>query len=290
VRRQSNPKKEAIAMLTLRRKADLERELDALHTLGKSIGWVGTSGALHEGHLSLLRHAKTENDVVMMFWTGEMAFPWAAKSNPSYPRDYERDSAMAESAGADFLYIPQGEEIYPQPPVVKVTTPSLHRADLTDPEHLDTVALFMSKFLGMIGGCTCYMGEKDWQQLLMMRQVAIDLSLPVKRFVVSPTLRDSDGVPLSSRNMKLTPEQRQAAAIVPRALETAAAAIAKGERDTNRVRNIIVDTIKPVAPVVYAHVLSETLQDLDPLTGPIRLMAAARFGSVEIPDNLGVLA
>jgi pantoate--beta-alanine ligase len=277
-------------MKTLRKKADLEKDLAALHAAGKSIGWVGTSGALHEGHLSVLRQAKTENEVAMMFWTGEMAFPWAAKSNPSYPRDYERDRAMAESAGADLLYIPQGEEIYPQPPVVKVTTPSLHRADLTDPEHLDTVALFMSKFLAMIGGCSCYMGEKDWQQLLMMRQVATDLSLPVKRFVVSPTVRDADGVPLSSRNMKLTPEQRQTAAIVPHALEAAAAAIARGERDMNKVRNIIVDTIKPMAPVVYAHVLSEALQDLDPLTGPIRLMAAARFGSVEIPDNLGVQA
>jgi pantoate--beta-alanine ligase len=274
----------------LRNKADLQQELDTLRAAGKSIGWVGTSGALHEGHLSLLRHAGSENDAVIMFWTGDMSFPWAAKSNPSYPRDYEKDSAMAESAGADLLYIPRGEEIYPQPPVVRVTAPALHRQGLTDPEHLDVVALFMSKFLGMVGGCSCYMGEKDWQQLLMMRRIAEDLSLPVTRFVISPTIRDVDGVPLSSRNMKLTPEQREAAAVVPQALEAAARAIEAGERDASRVRDIIVGTIEQVAPVVYAHVVSETLQDVDPLSGPIRLMASARFGAVEILDNIGVQA
>lgn len=276
-------------MKTLRNKADLDTELAALRALNKSIGWVGTSGALHEGHLSLLRHASSENDAVIMFWTGEMSFPWADASNPSYPRDHEKDAAMAASAGAHLLYIPRGEEIYPQPPVVKVTAPGLHRPGLTDPQHLDMVALFMSKFLGMVGGCTCYMGEKDWQQLVMMRQVASDLSLPIKRFVVSPTVRDTDGVPLSSRNMKLTPENRIAAAIVPQALETAARAIAEGERDADKVRAIIIEHIESQAPLVYAHVISETLQDINPLRGPIRLMACARFGEVEILDNLGVM-
>ncbi|HDZ57855.1 MAG TPA: pantothenate synthetase [Pseudomonas xinjiangensis] len=275
-------------MKILRHKADLDAELTALRAQNKSIGWVGTSGALHEGHLSLLRHAGSENDAVIMFWTGDMAFPWAGISNPSYPRDYEKDAAMAASAGAKLLYIPRGEEIYPQPPIVTVTTPALHRPGLTAPQHLDMVALFMSKFLSMVGGCTCYMGEKDWQQLVMMRQVASDLSLPVTRFVITPTVRDADGVPLSSRNIKLTPENRIAAAIVPQALEAAARAIAEGERDPNRVREIIVERIEGQALLVYAHVVSETLQDINPLRGPIRLMACARFGEVEILDNLGV--
>lgn len=95
-------------MKTLRNKADLDTELAALRALNKSIGWVGTSGALHEGHLSLLRHASSENDAVIMFWTGEMSFPWADASNPSYPRDHEKDAAMAASAGAHLLYIPRG--------------------------------------------------------------------------------------------------------------------------------------------------------------------------------------
>jgi len=268
--------------------AEVKAAAVAARAAGQRIGWVGTSGALHDGHLSLVRHAAADNELVLMFWTGEMAFSWTQKSNPSYPRDHARDLAMAEGAGVDVLYIPDGAEIYPQPPVTRVTTPSLHRDGLTDPEHLDVVSLFMTKFLNIIGGCSCYMGEKDWQQLVMMRQLSIDLSLPVDRFVVSPTVRDPDGVPLSSRNIKLTPEHRRAAAIVPRSLEAAAKAVADGERDAAKVREVIVAAVEPVAPVVYAKVLSETLQDVTVLQGPIRLMACADFGGVEILDNLGV--
>ncbi|MES2756538.1 MAG: pantoate--beta-alanine ligase [Pseudomonadota bacterium] len=275
-------------MIIVRDRAVLDEALGAFRSAGQSIGFVGTSGALHAGHLSLLRQASAENHVAIMFWTGEMAFPWAAGSNPAYLRDVERDAALARGAGAGLLYIPRGEEIFPEPPMAQVSAPGMHRPGLTEPRHLDMVALFMSKFLNMIGGCTCYMGEKDWQQLQMMGRIASDLSLPVSRFVGSPTVRDADGVPLSSRNVKLTVAQRQAAAVVPRALQAAADAIIAGERDGARVRSIIVDAIEAVAPLVYAEVLSENLQDLHLLRGPIRLMAAARFGDVEILDSVGV--
>ena len=275
-------------MIIVRDKAVLDEALGAFRAAGKSIGFVGTSGALHAGHLSLLRQAAGENDVAIMFWTGEMAFPWAAGSNPAYLRDVERDAALARGAGASLLYIPRGEEIFPEPPMAQVSALGMHRPGLRESRHLDMVALFMTKFLNMIGGCTCYMGEKDWQQLQMMRRIASDLSLPVSRFVGSPTVRDADGVPLSSRNVKLTVAQRQAAAVVPRALRAAADAINAGERDGARVRSIIVDAIEAVALLVYAEVLSENLRDLLPLRGPIRLMAAARFGDVEILDSVGV--
>lgn len=275
-------------MKVVRTIAGIKQEAQDARAAGKTIGWVGTSGALHDGHLALVRHAAAENGIVIMFWTGEMSFPWSQKSNPSYPRDVEKDSKMAAGAGVDVLYIPEGAEVYPQPPVTRVTTPSLHREGLTDPDHLDVVALFMTKFLSILGGVDSYMGEKDWQQLVMMRQISQDLSLPVGRFVISPTVRAEDGVPLSSRNMKLTPENRAAAVVVPQALEAAAKAIADGERDPEKVRQVIVSTLEPVAPVVYAKVLSETLQDIDVVQGPIRLMACADFGGVEILDNIGV--
>ncbi|MCW2528409.1 MAG: Pantoate--beta-alanine ligase [Pseudonocardiales bacterium] len=275
-------------MKVIRTIAEVKQEAQAARADGKTIGWVGTSGALHEGHLSLVRHAGSENDLVMMFWTGEMAFPWTQKSNPSYPRDNEKDSAMAAAGGVDILYIPNGAEIYPEPPVTSISTPSLYREGLTDPDHLKVVGLFMTKFLNIIGGCSCYMGEKDWQQLVMMRQITRDLSLPVDRFVVSPTVRAEDGVPLSSRNMKLTPENRELAVIVPQSLAAAASAIAAGERDASKIRDIISNTLEAVAPVVYAKVLTETLQDIEILDGPIRLLACADFGGVEILDSLGV--
>jgi pantoate--beta-alanine ligase len=273
---------------TVRTLAEIKQEARAAHLAGQTIGWVGTSGALHDGHLSLVRHAAAENDLVFMFWTGEMAFPWTEKSNPSYPRDHAKDSAMAEGAGVDVLYIPNGAEIYPGPPLTSVTTAALYREGLTDPDHLKVVSLFMTKFLNILGGVSCYMGEKDWQQLIMMRQVCEDLSLPVERFVISPTVRDRDGLPLSSRNMKLSPDDRAAAVVVPQALHAAADAIANGERDPIKVREVMVTTIEAVAPVVYAHVVSETLQDVDPLDGPLRLLAAADFHGVEILDNLAV--
>jgi pantoate--beta-alanine ligase len=275
-------------MKILRHVEEVSEALREVRAQGKSIGWMGTSGAMHDGHLSLVRQAKRENDIALMSWTGNMSFPWAGDSNPSYGRNEERDAAMAESAGTDLLYLPIGAEIYPEPPVTKVTTPALHHEGLTAPAHLDNVALFMSKFLSMIGGCTCYMGEKDWEQLVMMRSVINDLSLPVDRFVVVPTARDVDGVPLSSRNAKLTPEHRAQAVIVPQALQLAAQAVQDGERDPAKVREILVTTIEPVAPVAYAHVLTETLQAQEVLAGPLRILAAAQFGETVILDNIGV--
>lgn len=275
-------------MKTIRHVDELVATLRAHRDESRKIGWVGTSGALHDGHLSLLRRAKADNDVVVMTWTGGMSFPWAGSSNPSYGRDEARDAAMAASAGADLLYTPIGAEIYPQPPHTQVTTPTMHREGLTEPHHLDMVALFMTKFLSLTGGCTCYMGEKDWQQLVMMRAVISDLSLPVERLVVVPTARDPDGVPLSSRNGKLTVEQRAAAVVVPNALRAAARAIEGGERDPHKVREIVAGIIEPVALIVYAQVLSETMQGLDVLQGPIRILAAARFGTTEILDNVGM--
>jgi pantoate--beta-alanine ligase len=275
-------------MKTIRHMDELVRTLASHRAEGRSVGWIGTSGALHDGHLSLVRQAKLHNDIAMMTWTGTMSFPWAGSSNPSYGRDEGRDAAMASGAGLDLLYIPIGAEIFPQPPHTRVTTPTMHREGLTEPHHLDMVGLFMTKFLSLSGPCSCYMGEKDWQQLVMMRSVISDLSLPVDRLVVVPTARDPDGLPLSSRNSKLTPEQRAAAVVVPNALRAAAQAVAEGERDPAKLRDIVRRTIAPVAPVAYAQVLSETMQDLDVLQGPIRILAAASFGGTDILDNIGL--
>ncbi len=275
-------------MRTIRHLEELVRTLRSHRAEGRSIGWVGTSGALHDGHLSLVRQAKNGNDIALMTWTGGMSFPWAGSSNPSYGRDEDRDAAMAGGAGLDLLYIPIGAEIFPQPPFTQVTTPAMHRDGLTEPHHLDMVALFMSKFLNLAGGCTCYMGEKDWQQLVMMRSVISDLSLPVDRLIVVPTARDSDGVPLSSRNSKLSKEQRAAAVVVPKALRAAAQAVEDGERDPRKLRDLLITLIEKVAPVTYAQVLSETMQLLDPLQGPIRILAAANFGGTDILDNVGM--
>jgi pantoate--beta-alanine ligase len=277
-------------MRVIRHLAEVTAALAEHRAHGRTIGWMGTSGAMHDGHLSVVRRAKAENDVVLMTWTGNLSFAWAGASNPSYGRDETRDAALAESAGTDLLYLPIGDEIFPEPPFTQVTTPRLHVDGLTDPAHLDNVALFMTKFLSLIGGCTCYMGEKDWEQLVMMRSVVRDLSLPVDGFVVAPTARDADGVPLSSRNSKLTPEQRAAAVVVPDALKAAAEAVAGGERDPARVVDVVVQRIEPVAPVAYAKVVTETLQEQDVLSGPIRILAAARFGDVVILDNIGVTA
>jgi|GEM_PF-274398 len=275
-------------MKTIRHLDGFVAALRAHRAEGRSIAWVGTSGALHDGHLSLVRQAKADGHLVVMTWTGGISFPWAGSSNPAYGRDEQRDTAMAQGAGLDLLYIPIGEEIFPQPPHTRVTAPTMHRAGLTEPHHLDMVALFMTKFFNLSGRCSVYMGEKDWQQLVMMRAVISDLSLPVERLVIVPTAREPDGVPLSSRNSKLTPEQRRAAVVVPDALRAAAQAVAAGERDPRQLRELLVRAIEPVAPVVYAEVLSDTMQDLPLLQGAVRILAAARFGSTEILDNIGL--
>ena len=250
-------------------------------------------GYLHDGHRTLMDRSVAERDVTLVtIFVNPMQFG-ANEDLATYPRDFDRDAAMCEAAGVDVVLHPSVEEMYP------LGTPTLTSVAVADistpmegasrPTHFAGVATVVAKLFNIAGPCHAYFGEKDWQQLAVIRRMAADLSFPVE-VVGCPTIREPDGLAMSSRNAYLTPDERAAAPVVHWALVAGAAAIAAGERSAAAVRSLVADLIsaEPLAALDYAEVVdAHTLQEVDPLTGKLRLLAAVRFGRARLIDNEG---
>jgi len=273
--------------------ADARSRLAVARRQGASVGLVPTMGSLHDGHLSLVRAARADCDVVAMtIFVNPLQFG-AGEDLDAYPRDLDRDRVLAESAGVDLLFAPSTAEMYPEPPATSVVV-----AGLTDtmegasrPTHFAGVATVVTKLFHVAGPCRAYFGEKDYQQLAVIRRMVADLSFPVE-VVGCPIVRESDGLALSSRNAYLAPEERAAAPVLHRSLLAGRAAIEDGERDPNAVVAVIRGVVEdePLAELDYAEALdAETLRRPDQLVGDVRLLVAARFGRPRLLDNLGLL-
>ncbi|MGH9151905.1 MAG: pantoate--beta-alanine ligase, partial [Acidimicrobiales bacterium] len=193
--------------------------LDGERAAGRTVGLVPTMGALHDGHLSLVRRAGAECDAVAAtIFVNPLQFG-PTEDLATYPRDPAGDAALAEAAGVAHLFAPPEEAMFPVAPLTTV-----HVAVLTEggegasrPGHFDGVATIVAKLFAIAGPCRAYFGEKDWQQLRVVHRLAADLSLPVE-VVACPTVREPDGLALSSRNRHLSPDERRAAAVLHRAL------------------------------------------------------------------------
>lgn len=275
-------------------KAGFRGQLDDERARGRTVGLVPTMGALHEGHLSLVRAAAAECDVVAMtIFVNPLQFA-ATEDLSVYPRPLERDLELAEAAGTDVVLTPSVDEMYPRPVLT-----TIHVDGLTDtmegasrPTHFDGVATVVTKLFNMTGPCRAYFGEKDFQQLAVVRRMAADLDQPVT-VVGCPIVREADGLAMSSRNVFLSPEQRRAATVVNRSLRAGAELLGAGERDRTVVeaRMAAVIAEEPLAELDYAVVV-----DPDSLVAPerleggseVRLLAVARFGATRLLDNLGV--
>ena len=271
--------------------ASLRSWLHAQRMAGRSIGFVPTMGALHRGHLTLIEAAAAGNEVVVVsIFVNPLQFA-AHEDLASYPRDLERDVAMATEVGATAIFAPSVEEMYPQWPLltsVSVSTISEPMEGAVRPHFFAGVATVVCKLFSIVGECRAYFGEKDFQQLAVVRRMTEDLSLPVE-LVGCPTVRERDGLAMSSRNVYLTEEERQQAPTLHWALIAAVAAIASGERSAESVRQLMHSLIEPVAPLDYAEVVDAySLQRVDPLAGELRLLVAARFGKARLIDNVGV--
>ena len=268
---------------------ELRDVLDGVRARGGRVGMVGTSGSMHEGHLSLVERSAAENDVTAMFWGGAGSFDWMA-SKIDYAHEAERDFALAEAAGLDAIFAPYNEEFFPREPMTKVSLPAIWREvpGLEDPAHLDLIAMVMCKLWNMFGACRAYFGEKDWQQLAMYRRLADDLYWPVE-VIGCPTVRHDDGLAVSSRNAQLTAEQRAFAPALYRALGECRDAALGGSRDTEQLRKLFAATIgDPDCIRYFTAVVADTMTPLDELAGPVRLLASIELGSVRLLDNLGV--
>ena len=277
-------------MQTLTTVADLRATLAPHRLDGRTIGLVPTMGYLHVGHMELARRALAETDIVVAtIFVNPLQFG-ANEDLARYPRDLARDQAMLEDAGVHFLFAPGVADMYPRPMETVVDVPKLasELEGAVRPGHFAGVATVVTKLFNIAGPDRAYFGEKDFQQLTIIRRMAEDLAQPVDVIGV-PTVREPDGLACSSRNVYLSKEERAAAAIVPRALEEAERLIAAGETDAKRLEAAVTDFIRsePLAkPEVVAIRDPQTLADIDAVGDKsVLLLLFVRFGSTKLLDN-----
>jgi len=271
----------------------LRQELDAQRSRGKSVGFVPTMGALHAGHRSLMERSVDDNDLtVVSIFVNPLQFG-PNEDLAKYPRTLDADSQVARNAGADYVFAPSVEEMYPTGLVLT----SVHVDELTDvldglarPGHFDGVATVVTKLFAIVGACRAYFGEKDWQQLMVVKRLAVDLSLPVE-VIGCPIIRDIDGLALSSRNVYLSGEERDAALAVSRALHTAMALTEQGNRSPLDLITAMTDVLaeEPLVKTEYAAVVGPDMKVPSTVNKHSRLLVAARVGETRLIDNLGVL-
>ena len=272
----------------------VRKELDGVRAQGRTVGFVPTMGAMHEGHLSLIRRSAAERDVTLVsIFVNPLQFG-PGEDFARYPRSLEADLAAAGDAGAALVFAPSVEEMYPERVVTRVTVTGVGEGleEASRPGHFAGVATVVTKLFGIAGACRAYFGEKDYQQLLVVSRLAADLSLPVE-VAGCPTVREIDGLALSSRNAYLSGEERQAAPVLFRALVAAAALVESGEDDADllRARMVAQVSAEPLARLDYAEVAHPaTLRPLERVTGEARLLIAAWVGTTRLIDNLGVHA
>ena len=274
--------------------AGLRGTLAEARLAGRQVGFVPTMGFLHDGHVSLMERAAAECDVVLAsIFVNPLQFG-ANEDLDAYPRDLDRDRQLAEGAGVDLLFVPPLGEMYPEPMAtnVSVSDVSARFEGASRPTHFDGVATVVAKLFNLSGPCRAYFGEKDFQQIAVVRRMVRDLSVPVE-VVACPTVREPDGLAMSSRNAYLDATQRAAAPVLHRALTAGAGAIADGTIDVGEVRDTMreVTAAEPLAQVDYLDVADpgslEPLHALDHRRGSeVRLLGAIRIGSTRLIDNL----
>jgi pantoate--beta-alanine ligase len=269
------------------------RALDARRAEGASVGFVPTMGYLHDGHASLMREASRRDDVaVASIFVNPLQFA-AGEDLSTYPRDLERDLALAEDAGVTEVFHPGVEEMYPRPVLTTVTVAEITRRfeGAARPEHFAGVATVVAKLFAIVGPCRSYFGEKDFQQLAVVRRMAVDLSMPVE-VVGCPIVREPDGLAMSSRNVYLTPHQRAAAPVLHRALVQTVGSVAAGARDVGALTADLAARIAGtdgVDGVDYAEIVeADTLEPAAVLAGVQRVLVAARFGRTRLLDNVAL--
>lgn len=268
--------------------------LEAARARGATVGLVPTMGALHAGHRSLVARAAAECDhVAVTIFVNPLQF-----GDPDdidrYPRTLPDDLELCRSVGAATVLAPSVAEMYPDWPAPVATTVSVRGVGdrwegASRPGHFDGVATVVAKLFAMAGACRAYFGEKDFQQLAVVRRMATDLSLPVE-IVGCATVREPDGLALSSRNVRLSEAERRAAVVLSRALAAGQAALADGTRSASQLSVVMrgVVATEPLVDLSYAvavdaATLVEPTADLEPAT--TRLLIAARVGPVRLIDN-----
>jgi pantoate--beta-alanine ligase len=282
-------------MDVVERIAEFRATLDRVRGEGGRVGLVPTMGYLHEGHLSHMRRSAVDNDITAVtIFVNPLQFG-ANEDLSAYPRDLPRDLVLCDEAGVALVLAPPVDEMYPEPILtsVSVAEVSSRMEGASRPTHFTGVATVVAKLFNITGPCRAYFGEKDYQQLAVVRKMARDLSFPVE-VIGGATVREADGLAMSSRNVYLTPAERAAAPLLHRALEAGRDIIVAGETQAAAAAALMAELIaaEPLADLDYAEVVdASTLAAVSVLTPgeEIRLLIAARFGQPRLLDNLGVV-
>ena len=262
---------------------------EALAAAPRPVGLVPTMGWLHDGHRALMRRGRSENaTVVVSIFVNPRQFN-VTTDYSRYPRDEARDLAMCEEEGVDLVFAPAVEEIYPPgfATTVSVGSVALPLEGKARPGHFDGVATVVAVLFDLVGAEHAYFGQKDAQQVMVIRQMARDLAIGTE-VVACPTVREPDGLALSSRNVHLSADERAAAPVLRRALVAARDAWRAGERSGDALRSRMRDVLanEPLASVEYVSVADGiTLAELSTVEGPALASLAVRFGDTRLIDN-----
>lgn len=256
---------------------------------GRTVHFVPTMGYFHEGHLSLMKQAKQDGGAVIVSLFVNPTQFGPNEDLDRYPRDLERDRTLAESAQVDALFAPETSEIYPPGFQTTVSLPKLNHllCGRSRPIHFDGVAVVVLKLLNIVQPHRAYFGMKDYQQMVIIRRMVTDLNLPVE-IVPCPIVRESDGLAMSSRNVYLSPEQRQAATVLFRSLQWAQAQVNSGETNAHHIREGVLKMIQsePLARVDYVEVVHpETLEPVQMIDDHALLALAVYFDQTRLIDN-----
>jgi pantoate--beta-alanine ligase len=277
-------------MRTVRTVTELRSALAPARREGRRIGLVPTMGALHRGHLSLIEHARANCDVVVVSLFVNPAQFNERSDLERYPRDEAHDAQLAAAAGGDILFAPAVEEVYPAGFATSVEVLGVSErleGETRGPEHFRGVSTVVTKLLCMALPDVAYFGQKDAQQVVVIRRLSADLNLPV-RIEALPTVREPDGLAMSSRNALLDGDERARALALPAALRSAGELAASGECSAGALLAAAREAMRPFAvePEYLALVDPQTLEPLQRLSGDGLLAIAARIGSVRLIDNI----
>ena len=272
---------------------DLQNHLDELRNSQRSIGLVPTMGYLHDGHLSLIRKARSENDaVVTTIFVNPLQFS-ETEDLDTYPKDIEKDTFLASDAGTDFLFTPSYEEMFCDDVLTSVSVQEISSVleGASRPTHFSGVATIVAKLFNIVGVCAAYFGEKDWQQIQVIKRMAQDLSYRVA-IKGCPIVREKDGLAMSSRNVYLTKEQRKEASNIPESLLKAHERIKDGERQSTVIKGIISERLhrSSAIDIDYVELVNgENLTITDQIDDQTRVLVAVRIGTARLIDNMNAL-
>jgi pantoate--beta-alanine ligase len=255
-----------------------------------SLGFVPTMGYLHEGHLTLVKRSRAVND-----FTIASIFVNPSQFGPNedfdrYPRDYPRDFTLLEREKTDFVFLPSPKEMYPQgyDTWVNVAMVTERLEGAIRPGHFRGVATVVAKLFNIVEPSRAYFGQKDAQQCIVIKKMVADLNMNLEVIIVA-TVREPDGLAMSSRNVYLNPEERSQAPVLYQALRTAHVMWTEGERECSRLRQVMIDTItqKPLGKIEYVSIADAfTLYELENAAPPAVISLAVKFGKTRLIDNI----